>query len=385
MADWDKSQSRVLRWIGLIVATAVALYLCWKMLQPFIEVVLWAIVLVIVFFPIHRRIQARVGSPGWSALLSCLLVIFVILVPLTLLTFAVVNELSDFAQMLQPNRDGTGGAAGAAAGLLDPNHPYLGPAVRWVGQYVDLSRLGSQEFIAERLKGVSGAIASRTLGFVGGAVGFIVEVFFVIFTMYYLFRDGERMRAAAYDMMPLSGPQAREILDRTGEVIGASVYGVLIIAVIQGVLGGLAFWVLGLPSPLLWGVVMIFLSMIPMLGAFIVWVPAAIYLALTGDWGKAIILAVWGALVIGSVDNFLRPKLVGERTRLHELLVFFSVLGGLQVFGVLGIVLGPVIVAITLALLDVLRHADGTERGSPEHDTLIEQQAELRATPQESS
>ena len=380
MAEWAKSQSRLLRWIGLLAATLVALYLCWKMLQPFIEVVLWAVVLVIVFFPIHRRIRARVGSPGWSAVLSCLLVIFVILVPLTLLTFAVVNEVGDFAQMLQTKPDGTGGAAGTAAGLLDPNHPYLGPAVRWVSQYYDVSRLASQEFIAERLKGVSGAIASRTLGFVGGAVGFIVEVFFVIFTMYYLFRDGERLRGAAYDMMPLSGPQAREILDRTGEVIGASVYGVLVIAIIQGVLGGLAFWVLGLPSPLLWGVVMIFLSMIPMLGAFIVWVPAAIYLVLTGDWVKAIILAVWGALVIGSVDNFLRPKLVGERTRLHELLVFFSVLGGLQVFGVLGIVLGPVIVAITIALLDVLRHADGSVRDTPGSDTLIEEQAGLRAT-----
>lgn len=385
MAEWAGSNGRQVRWIGLWAATAVALYLCWSMLQPFIEVVLWAIVLVIVFFPIHRRIQARVGSPGWSALLSCLLVIFIILVPLTLLTFAVVNELSNFAQMIQPKQDGTGGAAGVAAGLLDPDSPYLGPAVRWVGQYVDVSKLGSEQFIAERLKGLSGAIASRTLGFVGGAVGFVVEVFFVIFTMYYLFRDGERMRAAAYDMMPLSGPQAREILDRTGEVIGASVYGVLVIAVVQGLLGGLAFWALGLPSPLLWGVVMIFLSMIPMLGSFIVWVPAAIYLALTGHWGKALMLTVWGALVIGSIDNFLRPKLVGERTRLHELLVFFSVLGGLQVFGVLGIVLGPVIVAITIALLDVLRQADGPTHAPPERDTLIEQQSELRTTPEKSS
>lgn len=385
MADWDKWQSRVLRWVGLLMAITVALYLCWLMLQPFIEVVLWAVVLVIVFFPIHRRIQARIGSPGWSALLSCLLVIFAILVPLTLLTFAVVNELSNFVQMLQPKPGETGGAAGAAAGLLDPNHPYLGPVVRWVGQYYDVSRLVAPEAIAARLKGVSGVIASRTLGFVGGVVGFIVEVFFVIFTMYYLFRDGERMRAAAYDIMPLSDEKAHEILDRTGEVIGASVYGVLIIAVIQGALGGLAFWVLGLPSPLLWGVVMIFLSMIPMLGAFIVWVPAAIYLALTGDWGKAIMLAVWGALVIGSVDNFLRPKLVGERTRLHELLVFFSVLGGLQVFGVLGIVLGPVIVAITIALLDVLRHAGGGAREAPGDDnTLLEEQAALRAAPRDS-
>jgi predicted PurR-regulated permease PerM len=350
------------------------------MLQPFVEVVLWAVVLVIVFFPVHRRIRARVGSPGWSAMLSCLLVIIVILVPLTLLTFAIINELGNFAQMLQPKTDGSGGAAGAAAGLLDPNSPYIGPAVRWLGQYVDLSRLGSQEFIAERLKGVSGAIAARTLGFVGGAVGFIVEVFFVIFTMYYLFRDGERMRVAAYDMVPLNEESAREIFDRTGEVISASVYGVLVIAVIQGVLGGLAFWALGLPSALLWGVVMIFLSMIPMAGAFIVWVPAAIYLGLTGHWVSALILTVWGALVIGSIDNFLRPKLVGERTRLHELLVFFSVLGGLQVFGVLGLVLGPVIVAITIALLDVLRHADGVTKRPPEHDTLLEEQAELRTT-----
>src|SRR5215210_6004192 len=302
MAEWSEQRSRLVRWVGLLAVTLLALYLCWKMLEPFLEVVLWAVVLVIVFFPVHRRVRARVGSPGWSALLSCLLVIFVILVPLTLLTLAVVNELSDFAQMLQPKPDGTGGAA----------------------------------------------------------------------------------RAAAYEMMPLSDDKAREIIDRTGEVIGASVYGVLVIAVIQGVLGGLAFWVLGLPSPLLWGVVMIFLSMIPMLGAFIVWVPAAIYLGLTGHWGKALALALWGALVIGSVDNFLRPKLVGERTRLHELLIFFSVLGGLQVFGILGIVLGPVIVAITIALLDVLRQADGHTREPPERDTLIEQQSELRAAPGES-
>src|SRR5215203_2755872 len=133
MAEWDKSQSRVLRWIGLLLATAAALYLCWQMLQPFIEVVLWAVVLVIVFFPIHKRIQARVGSPGWSAMLSCLLVIVVILVPLTLLTFAVVNELSDFAQLLQPKKDAPGGAPVL---LLDPNSPYLGPLLRWLGQYV---------------------------------------------------------------------------------------------------------------------------------------------------------------------------------------------------------------------------------------------------------
>jgi len=128
----------------------------------------------------------------------------------------------------------------------------------------------------------------------------------------------------------------------------------------------------------LWGVVMIFLSMIPMAGAFIVWGPAAIYLGLTGHVGKAIALTVIGVLVIGSIDNFLRPKLVGEKTRLHELIIFFSVLGGLQVFGVLGLVLGPVIVAITMALLDILRHADSPATGAGDYSTLAEEQEELR-------
>jgi predicted PurR-regulated permease PerM len=379
MAGWPESKSKLARWVGLLAATLVALYLCWAMLQPFIEVLLWAVVLVIVFMPVHRRVRARVGSPGWSAMVSCLLVVVVILVPLTLITLAVVREMTHIAQALQAKPGGDAGAGQSAfAGLLDPNSPYVGRAVAWVGQYVDLEQFDSQQFIADRLKSLGGAIAGRTLGFVGGAVGFVVEIFFVIFTMYYFFRDGERMREAVYSVLPLNDRRAHEIIDRTQEVISASVYGVLVIALIQGALGGLAFWALGLPSPLLWGVVMVFLSMIPMAGAFVVWVPAALYLVATGHWGKAIILTVWGALVIGSVDNFLRPKLVGEKTRLHELLIFFSVLGGLQVFGVIGLVLGPVVVAITIALLDVLRSADDSARGEPEDETLLEDQAGLR-------
>ncbi|HYE14050.1 MAG TPA: AI-2E family transporter [Pyrinomonadaceae bacterium] len=374
MKEQDSQRRHLARWIALLAATACALWLCWRMLQPFIEVLLWAVVLVILFYPVHKRIEARLNNAGWSAVLSCLLVMVVILVPLTLLTLAVVREMSGFVQSLQQS----------AATLLDPNSPYLGRFINWLGQYVDLTNFNSQEFVAERVKNISGgAIAGRTLGVLGGAVGVVVEIFFVIFTMYYLFRDGDRLRSALRSALPLERSKATEIFERTRDVISASVYGVLVIATIQGVLGGLAFWTLGLPSSLLWGVVMIFLSMIPMAGAFIVWVPAAIYLAVTGQYAKATILVVIGILVIGSVDNFLRPKLVGERTRLHELLIFFSVLGGLQVFGVLGLVLGPVIVAITIALLDVLRHADGEDEGKDE--TLLEEQADLRDVPEQSA
>src|SRR5215212_1822760 len=131
MADWPESRSKFVRWVGLLAATLVALYLCWKMLEPFIEVLLWAVVLVIVFMPVHRRVSARVGSPGWSAMLSCLLVVVVILVPLTLLTLAIAREMTHIAQSFQPSPDGSGGAQGGVAGLLDS--PYIGRALDWVG------------------------------------------------------------------------------------------------------------------------------------------------------------------------------------------------------------------------------------------------------------
>ena len=347
-------RKRQVRWIALIAVTVIALYLCWLMVKPFVGVLGWATVLVICFYPVHKIIERRLKRNSLSALLSCVLVILTILVPVVLLTIAVVRELSGAVQNLQA----------ALAYVMDPNSPVTGRVLRWASHYVNIEELRSQEYLLDQIKAKSGAIAGQTLGLLGGLVGVIVQMIFVIFTMYYLFRDGDKIFAAVRDALPLDGDQATAIMTRTREVIGASVYGVFIIAIIQGTLGGLAFWVLGLPSAMVWGVAMIFLSMIPMLGAFLVWVPAAIYLAITGHYIKAILLVLWGTLVIGMIDNFLRPKLVGERTRLHELLIFFAVLGGLQVFGVLGIVLGPVVLAITMALIDVFKAVDRSAKST---------------------
>jgi predicted PurR-regulated permease PerM len=350
MADYK----RQVRWWVLLFVTVVCLYLCWLMVKPFVGVLAWATVLVIVFYPIHRRLVQRTQRPALSALISCILVILTILVPVALITFAVVNQLSGAVNSVQ----------GATIYLLDPNSPVTGRALQWIGQYVDVEQIRSGQYLTEQLKGVSGEIAGRTLGIIGGVVGAIVQMLFVVFTMYYLFRDGDRIFNTVRDSLPLEKEQAVSIMERARDVVGASVYGVLAIAVIQGTLGGLAFWVLGVPSPLVWGVVMTFLSMIPMLGSFLVWVPAAIYLAVTGHYVKALLLVLWGTLVIGMIDNFLRPKLVGGRTRLHELLIFFAVLGGLQVFGVLGIVMGPVVLAITMTLIEIFRAVDKSSSAS---------------------
>jgi predicted PurR-regulated permease PerM len=308
---------------------------------------------VILFYPIHKRIVTMTKRPGWSALLSTVIVIAVIVLPLTLLTLVVAKEIGDVAKNAQE----------FLRSLLDPRSPVIGWITVRLGRYFDVSHLDLQGYLLDRLENVSGTIAGRTLGLLGGVVGGIFQAFFTIFTMYYLFRDGERIYSAMLDAIPLNAAETRKIFDRTREVIHASVFGVIVIAMVQGTLGGMAFAALGLPSPVVWGVVMFFLSMVPMVGSSVIWVPTAIYLAAAGHYGKAVALALWGALVIGTIDNILRPKLVGERARLHELLIFFSVLGGLQIWGPLGLVLGPVMIAITIALFDIFRHMEPSSIG----------------------
>jgi predicted PurR-regulated permease PerM len=352
---------------GLVALAAVllaALYVCWLMFQPFFNVLLWAAVLCVVFYPMHRRILSRTGKPTIAAALSTVAVILLILLPVTAITVAVVRELS-----------------GAAAAFQATDHQWSTPpaatrAMDFIGRYIDIDRDTAMKFLAGRMQTWGATLASSTLVLVGGAAGAIGQIVLVVFTLFYFFRDGENIQNAAFEMVPLRGAQWDNILSRTRDVIGATVYGVLAISAIQGTLGTFIFWVLGLPSPLLWGVVMFFLSMIPMAGAFLVWVPAAIYLALVGSYVKAGILLAWGILVIGSIDNVLSPKLVGRKARLHELLIFFSVLGGLQVFGVLGLVLGPVVVAMTLALIEMAREA-ADPRADPKTN-VIDAQSRLR-------
>lgn len=354
--------------IALVIVLGFALYICWLIVQPFVNVLLWATVLTVVFYPLHRRIRLGVRQAETAAAFSTLLVIVLILIPITFVTIAIVGELRDVADTLQANVQQAGG----------PTIPGLGLLLGYLDGYLDIDPVEAQSFLAERMQVWGAALAGNTLVVVGGAVGAVVQTGLVVFTMFYMFRDGDRIRIAVYDILPLERVQVHDIIDRTKEVIAATIYGVLLIAAIQGTLGTFIFWILGLPSPLLWGTVMFVFCMIPMAGAFLVWVPAAIYLAFSGAYLQAGILVVWGVLVIGGIDNLLSPRLVGQRARLHELLIFFGVLGGLRVFGILGVVLGPVVVAVTLALVEMVRQMFRPPAETLPDETLIERQEDVR-------
>ncbi len=328
-----------------MAATAIALYLCWLMLKPFIGVLAWAVVLVIVFYPAHERLRRRIKRRGLTAMLSCLLVILVVVLPLTALTIALADELGKVVPNL-PSQ---------LSQLLDRQTSLFGRFSAWIEARFGVDTLGSQAFLIEQLKHSGERLLGASLNLMGNIVGSIVKAFFVVFTMYYLFRDGEKIVDKLPLVLPLTGEQSEAIIARTQEVVSASVYGIVTIATLQGLLGGIAFWVLGIPSPVLWAVLMAFVCMIPVAGSFLVWLPLSIYLLANGYWAKGVSLIVWGALVISTIDNFLRPKLIRNQTKLHELFVFFSVLGGISVFGLLGIVLGPVVLAVTLGLLQTFQ------------------------------
>jgi predicted PurR-regulated permease PerM len=326
--------------------TGLMLYLCWSMVKPLVSVVLWSSILVIIFFPLYKNLLKRTKRHYISAIVTILISILTFTLPLVLISSAAVNELGDIAEA----------SFGKAAQIInDPNQSGVRYVYDYINRYVNITPF----FKPEDLKGIADKVKEVILQaswyFLGGLVGTFVSIFFAIFTMYYLFRDGEKIISALPDIMPLDNDQAKELIKETSELIDATLKGSLFVALIQGILAGLIFWILQIPSPILLGLLTMIFSLIPIGGTAFVTGPAIIILAISGDFVKAIILLAYACLVVGMIDNFLLPKLVKKRAKMHELFVFFSVIGGIQLFGILGLFMGPIILAISLGLLTVFR------------------------------
>lgn len=334
-------------WILLAVLTGIAAYLCWRIVQPFAAVILWSVVLALLFAPLNRKLLARTRRPNLAASVTLVIAVVSVLLPIGALSLAVAAEAGDLVDEAPARWERwTSDPALKAriAGVradLEERFPFVAR--------IDGADLGS------RLKELGQTMMKRSLGIAGSILQGVVGLVFIVFSLFFLLRDAERFESALRRLLPLDARQSDLLFGRTVEVVHASVFGVIVVAFVQGALGGLLFAILGLPSPILWGLVMSFLAMIPMVGAAVVWLPAAVFLLATGHVGKAIALLVVGTLVISTIDNFLRPRLVGERTGLHELVVFFAVLGGLKLFGVVGLFVGPAVFALSWSLLDLFR------------------------------
>lgn len=324
----------------LMALTVFGVFLCYRLTVPFLPALTWAVTLAVLFVPAHRWIEERLRRPNLAATLSVVIVAVIVVVPATFVTERLVSEAAMGAEVIR-ERVETGGWRR----VLDA-HPSVAPIGAWIEQQLDLPGL---------VRGAAGWLTNTGASLVRGSVVQFVALLLTFYLLFYFLRDRRAALSSLRALSPLSTEEMTRMFQRVVDTIYATIYGTVVVAAVQGALGGLMFWWLGLPGPFLWGLVMGLLAIVPVLGAFIVWIPAAIYLALAGSWVKAIVLIVWGGIVVAGIDNLIYPILVGNRLKMHTVLAFISIVGGLLVFGAAGLILGPVVLTITALLLEVWR------------------------------
>jgi predicted PurR-regulated permease PerM len=333
----------------LLLLVAVTVAFAW-ILWPYFGAIFWAAILAIVFAPMYRRLAARLARRDTAAALLTLLVILLIVILPSAVIAAML--LQEGVQVYQRMQSGELNFARYAQTLLAALPP-------WLTGVLDRFGLSSLADVQEKFSaGIGKSIqffASQALNIGQNAFEFVVGFFVMLYLLFFLLRDGAALMTRAKDAIPLRSELQHDLAARFTNVIRATIKGNIVVAILQGALGGAAFWVLGINAALLWAVLMGFLSLLPAVGTALVWGPVAIYLIATGATWQGVALIAYGVLVIGLVDNVLRPVLVGKDTKMPDYVVLLSTLGGMAVFGFNGFVIGPMIAAMFMAVWDTLR------------------------------
>ncbi|MGB8855918.1 MAG: AI-2E family transporter [Burkholderiales bacterium] len=327
-----------------LILIIISFALGWILL-PFYGTIMWASIIALIFAPLHRRLLVQLKHRRTlTALVTLLVVLIVVVLPFALVTAALAREAAVFYEQLQ-------------SGGIDPALYFRGlfdALPSWITSLLDRFGLIDFDTLQKQLSAAlvrgSQFIAAQALSIGQNTFEFVASLFITLYLAFYLIRDGDEIARTLRRAIPLAPSHKQELLEKFATVIRATIKGNLLVAAIQGALGGLAFWYLGVRGALLWAVIMAFLSLLPAIGAGLVWLPVAVYFFITGAIWQSIALTAYGVFVIGLVDNLLRPILVGKDTRMPDYLVMITTLGGMAVFGINGFVLGPTIAAMFIAV-----------------------------------
>lgn len=303
--------------------------------QPYLASLTWALVLAIVFIRPHRWFESFLG-PNSAAGISVATVALIIVAPLILIGQRLIQEALNGVTYIQSMVSN-----GKWNSFLE-SHPWL----NWIGERIDVPTMAARG--GEFFTNVSASLLKQS-------TGQIITMVLAFYMLFFFLRDRNAALDALVRVSPFSRIETGKLILRVRDTIHATIYGTLAVAALQGALGGIAFWWLQFPSPALWALVMTVISIIPVLGSFVIWIPATIYLAVEGRWADAVTLGLWGGVVISTADNVLRPLFVGESLRLHTAPAFVAMLGGLQLFGPPGLILGPVAFTTTTLMLEFWR------------------------------
>lgn len=325
-------------------------YLVYEITAPFLVPLAWSVVLAIFFYPLHQSLLKRL-KPNLAATVSTLAVTFLLIVPAIVVLFYTTKQAID-------------AGAKAQVVLQSPDKALPTQMLDWVKAQLPDSMQDADltDPVKRGAERVAGFLAAKVGALVKNIFAFFLDLFVLLFALFFMFRDGEEISQVMRHLLPFDPDIQEDMMRESKELIFASVAVGLLIAAIQGALGGLAFTLVGIGTAIFWGVLMGFFSLVPVVGSALIWVPAAIWLALTGHvWRGLLILLICGG-VAGVADNIVRPLLLRNRTHLNELLLFVSVLGGIEVFGLLGLVAGPTILAAAMGIFRVYtQHRDNLE------------------------
>jgi len=336
----------------LLLLTLITIGFIW-ILFPYSGAVFWGVVFAILFEPLYRWLLEKTKhKPTVAALLTLLSIVVMVLIPVALITGSLVQQAASVYSMISTGHIDFGAYFRQIIGVL-PN---------WMISLLERFDLTSLAMLQQKLSAAASQIsqtaAKQVINAGRNTFDFLVGLTVMLYLLFFLLRDGKGLAARIRATVPLSRKYKQRLFNNFTTVVRATVKGNVLVAIVQGALGGLAFWVLGIQAPLLWAVVMAFLSLLPAVGAAIVWAPVAVYLLVSGSIWQGVALIAWGVLAIGLVDNVLRPILVGKDIKMPDYLVLISTLGGMELFGLNGFVIGPMIAALFIAVWDLFAAAE---------------------------
>jgi predicted PurR-regulated permease PerM len=330
-----------------VLLIAISLALAWILL-PFYGAILWGVVAAIVFAPLYRGLARATGQRrSLAAICTVFIIVIIVILPLTLMTASLAQEASGVYGRVQS------GELDIVRSLQRMLDALPASVMNLLNRFGLGSLAGMQEKLSAGLLKGSQALATQALAIGQNTFEFFINLFVMLYLLFFLLRDQDSLSQRLRDAIPLPPEQLNALRLKFIVVIRATVKGGLLVALLQGALGGVMFWFLGISASLLWAVLMAFLSLLPAIGAGLVWIPVAIYLLATGAVWQGVLLIAYGVLVIGLVDNVLRPILVGQDTKMPDYVVLISTLGGISAFGLNGFVIGPVIAAMFIAVWDI--------------------------------
>lgn len=324
-------------------------YLSYLILRPFLTPIGWAIVFSIVFFPVHRFILRYVRWNSLAAGITVILVCLLILGPFSYFTYLLAGELSNVS--MEPV------SLKGMARLL--NHPAIAPAMKRVLSFLDLNQAQLQASIVKGLSGAGAKLLEYLPGRLGDVAGAAVHFALMAFALFFFLKDGPQFLSKISDYAPFPGKHKERLTRQVKDIVISTIYGGIVVAIVQGFVASVTFTLLSVHSPILWGLAVSIASFIPIVGAAVVWVPAVFFLLIKGFIVHALILGIVGVFGISMVDNVLRPVIMRGRLRMPLLAIFFSVLGGIELFGLIGLVMGPLVLAVFISVVDILRDIDG--------------------------